>query len=74
MMLVSDRDLFARLLVILEKREVSMKDFLRYSVAPVEWSLATPTRNVCKPSIHLLTCLEKKINLINHIPADAARM
>ena len=28
----ADRDLFARLLVIWEKREVSMKDFLRYSL------------------------------------------
>ena len=28
----ADRNLFARLLVIWEKREVSMKDFLRYSL------------------------------------------
>ena len=37
----ANRDLFARLLVIREKREVSMKDFLKYSLRPLTWSLAT---------------------------------
>ena len=71
----ADCDLFARLLVIREKREVSMKDFLRYSLGPVAWSLATPIGNVYKfTKSDLLTCLEKKINLVNQIPADAARV
>ena len=63
------------LLVIWEKRDVSMKDFLRYSFGPVAWSLATPTENVFKSAkSDLLTCLENKINLVNQIPPDAARM
>ena len=58
----TDPDLFARLLVIQEKREVSMKDFWRYSLSPVAWSLATPIGNVYKSTKSvLLTCLEKKI-------------
>ena len=71
----ADRDLFARLLVIREKREVSMKDFLSYSLGPAAWSLATPIGNVYKSAkSDILTCLEKKINLANQIPADAARV
>ena len=35
-------DLFARLLVIREKCDVSMKDFLKYSLDPVTWSQVTP--------------------------------
>ena len=71
----ADRDLFLWLLVIWEKRDVSMKDFLRYSFGPVAWSLATPPENVFKSAkSDLLTCLENKINLVNQIPPDAARM
>ena len=52
-----------------------MKDFLRYSFGPVAWSLATPPENVFKSAkSDLLTCLENKINLVNQIPPDAARM
>ena len=71
----ADRDLFARLFVIRDKREISMKDLLRYSLGPVAWSLATPITNVYKSTkSDLLTCLEKKINLVNQISADAARL
>ena len=71
----ADRDLFSQLLVIRERREVSKKDFFRYSLGPVAWSLATPTGNVYRSTkSDLLTCLEKKINLLNQIPADAARV
>ena len=73
--ILADCDLFARLLVIQEKHEVSMKDFLRYLLGLVAWSLATPIGNVYKSTkSDLLTCLEKKISLINQIPADAARV
>ena len=69
----ADRDLFARLLVIQEKREVSMKDFLGCLLGPVAWSLATVIGNVFKyTKSDLLTCLENKINLVNHISAAAA--
>ena len=59
----------------MRKREVSMKDFLKYSLSPVAWSLDTPIGNVCKYiKSDLLTWLENKINLVNQIPADAARV
>ena len=52
-----------------------MKNFLKYSSSPVAWSLATPIGNVCKyTKSDLLTWLENKINLVNQIPADAARV
>ena len=52
-----------------------MKDFLKYSLSPVAWSLDTPIGNVCKYiKSDLLTWLENKINLVNQIPADAARV
>ena len=52
-----------------------MKNFLRSSFGPVARSLATPTKNIIKSAkSDLLTCLEKKINLVNQIPPDAARM
>ena len=71
----ADCDLFARLLVTQEKREVSMKDFLRYSLRPGAWSLATPIGNVYKfTKSDLLTSLEKKTNLVNQMPADVARV
>ena len=59
----------------MRKREVSMKDFLKYSLSPVAWSLATPIGNVYKSTkSDLLTWLENKINLVNQIPGDAARV
>jgi hypothetical protein len=36
----ADRDIFARLLVICGKREVSLRDVLTYSLEPIPWSLA----------------------------------
>ena len=70
----ADRDLFAWLLVIRETREVSMKDFVGYSLAPAVWSLLTAIGNVCKSTkSDLLTCLEKKTNLVSQIPAAASR-
>ena len=75
MVIQADRDLFARLLVIREKREVSIKDFMKHSLGPAIWSLATPIGNFYKSrKSDVLTCLEKKINLVNQIPADAARV
>ena len=74
-MIRAHRDLLARLLVIRKKREVSMNDFLRYSLGPVAWSLFNPFGNVYKSTkSDLLTCFEKKPNLVNQIPADAARV
>ena len=39
--LKADRDVFARLLVISKKREVSIEEGLTYSLGPIPWSLAT---------------------------------
>ena len=74
-MIRAHRALLARLLVIRKKREVSMNDFLRYSLGPVAWSLVNPFGNVYKSTkSDLLTCFEKKPNLVNQMPADAARV
>ena len=67
MVIQADRDLFARLLVIREKREVSIKDFMKHSLGPAIWSLATPIGNFYKSrKSDVLTCLEKKINLVKY--------
>ena len=38
----SDRSLFARLLVLREKTEISIRAQLRHLLGSVAWSLATP--------------------------------
>ena len=47
----ADRELFARLLIIREKRGISIKELLKYSLAPIAWSLATPQANIFKYSL-----------------------
>ena len=42
----ADRSLFARLLTIREKRGLSMKELLKFSLGPVAWSLTTPEENI----------------------------
>lgn len=44
----ADRDVFARLLVICGKREVTLKEVLKYSLGSIPWSLATWDDNVSK--------------------------
>ena len=52
-----------------------MKNFWRYSLDPVVWSLATPIANVYKSTkSDLLTSLERKTSLVSQITADLARV
>ena len=44
----ADRALFTRLLVIREKRGVSIKELIQYFLGPIAWSLATPKGNIFK--------------------------
>ena len=71
----ADRSLFARLLVIREKRGLSMKELLQFSLGPIAWSLATPDGNIYKSvKSKLLTALEEKIDHIDNMPPKAARI
>ena len=44
----ADRSLFGRLLIIPEKRGISMNEVLQYSLGPIAWSLATPDGSIFK--------------------------
>ena len=71
----SDRSLFARLLIIREKRGVLLNKLLQYSLGPVVWSLATPNGTVFKTvKSKLLTSLENKINLVDQLPPNTPRI
>lgn len=71
----ADRNLFARLLVICEKREISLRDLLKFSLGPIAWSLATPAGTIYKSvKSKLLTSLEPRINHVDTIPPNSARI
>lgn len=68
--LKADRDVFARLLVICGKREVSLKEVLIFSLGPIPWSLATSDGGFVKTvKSKLLEAIEKmlKIHLWRHV-------
>ena len=57
----ADRDIFARLLVIGGKREVSLRDVLTYSLGPIPWSLATADGSLAKTNkAKLLDAIENE--------------
>ncbi|CAB4016690.1 Hypothetical predicted protein [Paramuricea clavata] len=63
----ADRDIFARLLVICGKREVSLRDVLTYCLGPIPWSLATADGCLAKTNkAKLLDAIE--------IPNDCVRV
>ena len=71
----ADRSFFARILVIHEKRRVSTRELLQYSLGPIAWSLATPDGNIYKSvKSKLLNIVEEKIDRAEDIPAMAARI
>ena len=66
-----DRVLFARLLVIREKRGVSIKELLQYSPGPIVGCLATPEGNIFKSvKSKLQNTLEEKISLVDCVPQN----
>ena len=71
----ADRELFARLLIIREKRGISIKELLKHSLGPIAWSLATPQGNIFKSvKSKLLKALEEKITFVDHVPQESARV
>ena len=67
----ADRDIFARLLVICGKREVSLRDVLTYSLGPIPWSLATADASLAKTNkAKILDAIDKEADepCVNEIP------
>ena len=75
--LKADREIFARFLVIGEKREVNMKDVLTYSLGPIPWALATPDGGLVKTEkSKLLKVIECDCAdpLVSTLPHNCARI
>ena len=71
----ADRSFFARILVIQEKRSISTRELLQYSLGPIAWSLATPDGNIYKSvKSKLLNALEDKIQVLDTVPPKTARV
>ena len=67
----ADRALFARLLVIREKRGVSIKELLQYFLGPIAWSLATREGNIFNyVKSKLQNVLEGKVSLVDSVPQN----
>ena len=75
--LKADRDIFARLLVICSKRNVSLKEVLTYSLGPIPWSLATADGGFVKSvKSKLLDTIEKDVEnpMVDALPVDCVRV
>ena len=75
--LKADRDIFARLLVICGKRNVSLKEVLTYSLGPIPWSLATGNGGFVKSvKSNLLDTIEKDVDdaMVDALPVDCVRV
>ena len=71
----ADRSFFARILILQEKRNISTRELLQYSLGPIAWSLATPEGNIYKSvKSKLLNGLEDRIPTADTIPSKAARI
>ena len=71
----ADRSFFARILVIQEKRSISTRELLQYSLGPIAWALATPNGSIYKSvKSKLLNALEDKIQVLDTIPPKATRV
>jgi len=71
----ADRSFFARILILQEKRNISTKELLKYSLGPIAWSLATPEGSIYKSvKSKLLNALEDKIPVLDTIPPKAERI
>ena len=75
--LKADRDVFARLLVVSGKRNISLKEVLKYSLGPIPWSLATAEGSFVKtPKSKLLDAIENDAHdpLIAALPERSVRV
>lgn len=75
--LKADRDVFARLLVVSGKRNISLKEVLKYSLGPIPWSLATAEGSFVKtPKSKLLDAIENDAHdpLVAALPERSVRV
>ena len=71
----ADRSLFARILILQEKRSISTRELLKCSLGPIAWSLATPEGSICKSvKSKLLNVLEDRVPVLGTIPPKAAQI
>ena len=71
----ADRSFFARILILQEKRSISRRELLKYSLGPIAWSLATPEGSIYKSvKSKLLNVLEDRISVLGTILPKAARI
>ena len=71
----ADRSFFARILILQEKRSISTRELLKYSLGPIAWLFATPEGSIYKfVKSKLLNVLEDKIPVLGLIPPKAAQI
>ena len=64
-----------RILILQEKRSISTRELLKYSLGPIAWSLATPEGSIYKSvKSKLLNELEDRIPVLSAIPPKNARI
>ncbi len=72
-MLKADRDLFARLLVVTQTREMHLREVFKYSLGPFPWSLASTDSSLCKTvESKLLESLVDGVEPAEDVPPTAA--
>ena len=72
-MIKADRDLFARLLVVAQRRSMNLSDLFQYSLGPLPWSLASADGSLAKTDkSKLLEILTKDIQLVEDVPPTSA--
>ena len=68
----ADRGLFAKMIVIAQRRQMNMQEVLKYPLGPLPWSLATPDGIPAKTNkATLLHILEGKAEPVEDVPTDA---
>ena len=72
-MLRADRNLFARLLVIGQSRQIDLRDLLTHELEPVPWSLATYDGSLAKTNKSALAkLLEDGVEILPNLPNASA--
>ena len=66
----ADRDLFGRLLIVSNTRQISLKDVLSFELSPVPYSLANADGSLRKGTKSVLcSLLEKDVNVVQQLTA-----
>ena len=67
----ADRDLFGRLLIVSNTRQICLKDVLSFELSPVPYALANTDGNLRKGTKSVLcSLLEKHVNVVQRLPAS----